>query len=61
MKYKPFITKSKMWKKICFGINYIFTICLYRKGFTIDICYFGTIHKKVTYNYGIRHNQKTKY
>lgn len=46
MKYRPFYYKNTKWNKICFGLNRIFTICIFNNGIIIEICYFGTILKK---------------
>lgn len=61
MKYKPFVFKDKTWKRLCFGVNRFFTISIYSNGFTIDICHFGTILKKVSYSFGVCHYQKIIY
>lgn len=58
MKYKPFVFKDGTWRRICFGIDRIFTVSAYRNGFTLDICHFGTILKKVSYSFGVWHYQK---
>lgn len=63
MKYNSFIHKNKYFHSLCFGFNGIFTINLYRNGFTFSLCHFGTNLKKFDVSFGFApwHYQRIDY
>lgn len=56
MKFKPFAIKNNTWKRVSFGINNIFILHIYKNGFTLAVCYFGTILKKIEYSFSFPNN-----
>jgi hypothetical protein len=46
MRYELYFKRNKYFKYFCFGIDRIFAIKLYKKGFIFTICYFDSLLKK---------------
>lgn len=51
-KFRPYYYKSKVWKKFSLGLNQVFSLSFYRNGFVFTLCHFGTILKRVEYEFG---------